>query len=196
MNEYRKVIDVRRRELGAWCLQDWDELAELAPHIERVQPRTVVEIGSCEFGWPYLMAPYFALGALIVGIDPLTKLIIRRDRVDATMARLRSQGFAVEFLHGRSDDDWVMGFVQGIAEINRVDVLHIDGAHDYDTCRQDWLDYSGYVRAGGLVIFHDVRSRAAGEKVFQVWDEIRAEGKYKTTEIGKLARVGIGIVEI
>ena len=194
--DYLTEINIRRRTLGAWCLQDWNELAQLAERVDAMRPKVVVEIGSCEFGWCYLLAPYFAKGATVVGIDPLTKAIIRPEKVDEVRGKIKAEGYDIRFLEGRSDDDEIMKRLRWILGERSIDLLHIDGAHDYEAVLADWRDYSGLVRKGGLVAFHDVNSRAAGEKVYRVWDEIVESGRFKTEVFGDLKRVGIGLVEI
>ena len=192
----REVIDARRKSLGAHCLQDWAELAELAVWIDALKPRVVVEVGSCEFGWGYIMAPFFSPQATLVGIDPMTKPIIRREKMDAVIAKLRDEQFTVAHIEGHSDDNDVMRELVRILGGRKIDLLHIDGGHDYDTVSDDWREYSGYVRSGGIVAFHDVRSRAAAEQVYRVWDEIVQSGRWETELIGNQNRVGIGIVRI
>tara|TARA_Y100000310_G_scaffold291828_1_gene320069 strand:- start:4823 stop:5455 length:633 start_codon:yes stop_codon:yes gene_type:complete len=36
-----------------------------------------------------------------------------------------------------------------------ISLLFIDGAHDYESVKQDWIKYSPKVISGGIVIFHD-----------------------------------------
>ena len=196
MTDYLRMINARRRTLGAYCFQDWDELGQLAERVDAMKPQVVVEIGSCEFGWCYLMAPYFAPGATVIGIDPLVKNIIRREKVAEVRAKIKGEGYDVRFLEGRSDDDETMKRLIWILDGRKIDLLHIDGAHDYDAVMADWNDYSGLMRKGGLVAFHDVNSRASGEKVYRVWDEIVEGGRFETEVLGNLKRVGIGIVRI
>jgi predicted O-methyltransferase YrrM len=55
-----------------------------------------------------------------------------------------------------------------------VDVLFIDGDHTLDGALADWHMYGPLVRAGGLVLFHDIE--CAGEPWVRVaWDRISAE---------------------
>jgi len=39
-----------------------------------------------------------------------------------------------------------------------IDMLHIDGGHDYQTCKDDFEAWSPFVMPGGVVLFHDVIS--------------------------------------
>jgi predicted O-methyltransferase YrrM len=38
-----------------------------------------------------------------------------------------------------------------------IDLILIDGDHAEDAVERDWQDWSGFVRPGGVVIFHDAR---------------------------------------
>ena len=37
------------------------------------------------------------------------------------------------------------------------DMLFIDGGHTYDDVKQDYVNYSGFVRKEGMIVFHDIR---------------------------------------
>lgn len=39
----------------------------------------------------------------------------------------------------------------------RIDVLFIDGDHDFDACYADLVNYAPLVKLGGLILVHDVR---------------------------------------
>ena len=41
-----------------------------------------------------------------------------------------------------------------------LDFLFIDGDHSYAGVKQDFEKYSGYVKRGGLIAFHDIRPQA------------------------------------
>lgn len=41
-------------------------------------------------------------------------------------------------------------------QVDRLDVLFIDGDHSYEGVKADWDAYKGFLRRGSIVIFHDV----------------------------------------
>jgi Methyltransferase domain len=43
-----------------------------------------------------------------------------------------------------------------------VDLVFIDGDHELESCRLDWELFSGWVRPGGVVVFHDARQDKPG----------------------------------
>lgn len=52
-----------------------------------------------------------------------------------------------------------------------IDVLFIDGAHWYEGVKDDWNNFSPFVKKGGWVVFHDCDETSPG--VVQVFDEIK-----------------------
>lgn len=69
-----------------------------------------------------------------------------------------------------------------------IDILLIDGAHDYDNCKADYLNWEPFVKEGGLILFHDPLWFHKGvSKVF--WDEV-----HYPKAILPLSKSGMGIV--
>jgi predicted O-methyltransferase YrrM len=56
-----------------------------------------------------------------------------------------------------------------------VDLLHIDGYHTWQAVTHDLRTYKSLVRPGGLILFHDVRSRFPGMRRFWRWIAWRYE---------------------
>jgi predicted O-methyltransferase YrrM len=38
----------------------------------------------------------------------------------------------------------------------RIDLLFIDGAHDYDSVKADWESYKAFLDIGSVIVFHDI----------------------------------------
>lgn len=70
---------------------------------------------------------------------------------------------------------------------NTIDFLFIDGDHSYSGVKQDFEQYSQFVKHGGLISFHDIqiskRHHDRNVYVGEFWQELKASGKYKTSEI-------------
>jgi len=206
MTDYEEIVKTRMVEIGAnngkpgstaACLQVESEMVWLAPFIDRLKPKVILEIGIYKAGWPYVLAPFFAEGAHVVGIDSFQRHGWRSDDgrkdLDARIAILRDQGFVVDVIEGRSDDETVLANVSLCLRRTDADVLHIDGAHDYNSVRADWLTYSPFIREGGLVVFHDIGTQTSQMQVKQYWDKQIAP-HYTTHAFCE--KNGIGIVEI
>lgn len=54
----------------------------------------------------------------------------------------------------------------------KVDILFIDGAHDYNGVINDWKNYNGFVNSGGYIIFDDYNDYEYSPEVKPAVDEI------------------------
>jgi predicted O-methyltransferase YrrM len=57
----------------------------------------------------------------------------------------------------------------------RVDILFIDAGHTYDDVKQDFEMYSGLVKPGGFICFHDIEDHSTTNpacKVDEFWKEV------------------------
>jgi len=54
----------------------------------------------------------------------------------------------------------------------KVDILFIDGAHDYNGVINDWKNYNGFVNSGGYIIFDDYNDYKYSPEVKPAVDEI------------------------
>lgn len=54
----------------------------------------------------------------------------------------------------------------------KVDILFIDGAHDYNGVINDWINYNGFVNSGGYIIFDDYNDYKYSPQVKPAVDEI------------------------
>jgi predicted O-methyltransferase YrrM len=62
----------------------------------------------------------------------------------------------IRMLVGYSGD-----FASGFA--GKIDLLFIDGNHDYQAVSKDYRDWTPLVEVGGIVAFHDVTFKPAGD---------------------------------
>lgn len=194
--EAREIIDQRWKTVRAYCLQDKDELAQAAVRVSALNAERVLEIGTCEGGWLWVMAPFFKTNATLIAIEPMLKNIIRPQQLEELFARL-ALGYSTHLIKHKSQSAEAYAEVKDALRELTLDVLHIDGAHDEETVWADYKRYGPLVRRGGLILFHDVKSRAAAEKVYKVWDVLRADPALKTSTISMCDnRVGIGVLEV
>ena len=54
----------------------------------------------------------------------------------------------------------------------KVDILFIDGAHDYKGVISDWKNYNGFVNSGGYIVFDDYNDYKYSPEVKPAVDEI------------------------
>jgi O-antigen biosynthesis protein len=56
-----------------------------------------------------------------------------------------------------------------------VDLLHIDGSHDYDAVTHDYQNWRGKLSDQGVVLFHDTTEKQRGFGVHRLWAELAAQ---------------------
>lgn len=125
--------------------------------------RTAVEIGVYEGSSAIVLCRALGPEATIHLIDPFTGNALRpgwRGSEAATrrvLARAAGRHGPLIRWHVEPSEGAAAGWSEPI------DLLFIDGDHAEAACRLDWRLWSGWVRPGGAVVFHDARQgRPAG----------------------------------
>jgi len=54
-----------------------------------------------------------------------------------------------------------------------IDVLFIDGGHEYEEVKDDWDNFSPFVKKGGVVYFHDCDATSPG--VVKLFEELKGK---------------------
>lgn len=76
-------------------------------------------------------------------------------------------------------------------EDGSIDLLHIDGAHDYESVRDDYLSWKSKISSRGIVLFHDIAVKDNGFGVYQLWDEIKQDNPGRCLEVDFSNGLGI-----
>lgn len=83
-------------------------------------------------------------------------------------------------------------FTEALPKVrHKIDLLHIDGSHDYDSVKTDWENYSKKLRKDAIVLFHDTMVPNFGvRQLFQEIQQEHPEWKYENRE----ESYGLGII--
>jgi len=126
----------------------------------------IVEIGAA---WGYSaskMAEVAQAGVLIVTIDPWTlsknkQQPAREKLFHETIAPYKNRILPIKAFSQDVDREKLF---EETLKGKRIDLLFIDGDHSFEGCSRDYELFGDYVKAGGLLIFHDYTYWAGVDK--------------------------------
>lgn len=198
-----EAVDFALNRFGGFLrpTQVTSEILGLGNIIERLKPRTVLEIGTSKGGTLFIWARLAAKDAHLVSVDlPGGENNWAYPRWKEPLYRkFASKMQTIDLLRGNSHSEEMLAAVKEVLHGKDLDFLFIDGDHSYEGVRSDFLLYRSLVRKGGLIAFHDIvvglPENVGGVPVF--WREIKRE--YRHTELIKDPRqggYGIGILYV
>ena len=164
-----------RQAMAYGASQDPWELTAAMKLAAEVNPEIIVEIGCDRGGTLYA---WRALCDRVYGIT----LEDNGPGTGGSGLGLYSHGAVICI--GDSHDGASLRNLAGLLAGDPVDVLFLDGDHSAYGVRQDLAMYAPLVRAGGLILLHDIDSVPdvfCPVEVKQVWPELKA--RYATEEI-------------
>ncbi len=105
----------------------------------------------------------------------------------------------LECLRGNSHSSEIKNNFSASLNGRKLDFLFIDGDHSYAGVRQDYLDYSPFVKKGGLIAFHDIvrRDGSSDIEVWKFWQELKQQDISAVEFIENAEgrrKIGIGVV--
>lgn len=144
--------------------QQW-EFQKLLDIYEKLGPRVILEIGSAEGGSLYQFMKHSPPGGLFVSVDSTFC-------IDQWQVWIEKFNHTFHAIVGDSIAPDIIDKVKFVAP--KVDFLFIDGGHDYEHVKSDFLNYGPLVRSGGLIVLHDIIHSSYG--VYKLWSEFRRCG--------------------
>ena len=152
------------------------EITALAKAVDRMAPKTILEIGTARGG------------TLLIWASIASELVVSCDLEDKSIQAdlLRAfpppgSGCRVELVCGDSHEEAFKEHIKNVLDGREVDFLFIDGDHTLDGVTQDFEMYSPLVRSGGLVAFHDIAENQVLEtnNVFPLWQRLKKEYEHE-----------------
>jgi predicted O-methyltransferase YrrM len=163
--------------------QKMRELRSVVSLLQRRRLHTVIEIGTLKGGTLWLWCQLATPDAVILSLD-LPGGEFGGGYQTKDLVRFRSYAHEKQSLHFlRSDShkretrDEVTKKLNGRA----VDLLFLDGDHRYKGVKQDFAMYASLVRAGGVVLLHDIlpHPQVPTCGVDRFWQELKIHFKHK-----------------
>lgn len=129
--------------------------------IQKIQPTVTVELGV-DWGYSsFVMA--LCQKNTVYGIDcfDISKHSLRKD-IDYQFVLDVKQKLKLNNL------EIIKGFFNDVAKTwdKEIDLLHIDGLHDYDNCKNDCDTWAPLLKENGVILFHDTVSNPDGVGLF------------------------------
>ena len=188
----RTQVAAEALRLGA--SQDLTELADAIEMIEGLEPAVVCEIGCDRGGTLYA---WRQVCPLVLGITTADNSY----ESGGSGQPLEPHGAVVHIgdSHDPASRAWLVDQLACCANpavAHALDALVLDGDHQVDGLRADLADYGPLVRAGGLILIHDIGYTADPRaQVWQIWPELAR--RYQTGEIRNPAGgYGWGVIEV
>ena len=175
-------------------LQKRSEIISLAKAVAALKPKLILEIGTARAGT--LLVWSSLASEKVFSCD-----LVHRDAQRPLLEALPPPGSTcqVKLLTGNSHES---AFKQRVARElggRKVDFLFIDGDHTESGVAQDYNDYKEFVRAGGIIAFHDIVESQPfpDNQVYHFWKKLKP-GQVSEEFINdpKQCGFGIGIIRV
>lgn len=125
------------------------EILAFLDFVKAQNPKYVCEIGTADGGTNFLLSQALPSVELMIGVDLFVKNKFK-------LSHFSRSSQDIQFLNGSSYDDNTVNKFKQILGDRQLDLLFIDGDHNYEGVKQDFLKYRHFVREGGIIIFHDI----------------------------------------
>jgi predicted O-methyltransferase YrrM len=173
-----------------------EEMVSLLEDVKRLNPKRILEIGTCKGGSLYLWTRIAQSDATIVSVDlPGGKFGGGYSRLRTPIyKRFARRGQRLHLLRTNSHLTDTLENVKRLFGGSEIDFLFIDGDHTYEGVKRDWEMYSTLVRKGGLIAFHDVAGNYGETQAKRCWDAIKGDFTHREYLAHPEGLYGIGVL--
>jgi len=182
------------------AVQHRDEIIELVRLVQNLEPKTVVELGTDKGG------TFFLWCRLLKKINKIASIDLPDGRFGGGYHNRRiklymhflfdNPNISALFLRNDSHDPTTKDALIKWLKLDKIDFLYIDGDHTYSGVKQDFEMYSALVRPGGIIAFHDIRTKGNGHEVYKYWNDLKENFKYSEITQNPSGSMGIGIIRV
>jgi len=170
------------------------EIESLAHAVSQLNPKNILEIGTCD------------AGTLFIWANIATKKVITCDLFGNKHRSKFYESFPppdsecrVRTMIGNSHDSSFKSKIHDELNGELVDFLFIDGDHTEKGAEQDFNDYSGLVRPGGIIAFHDIvkNQPTPNNQIYYLWERLKKN--HDVTEFvddHEQCGFGIGVINV
>jgi predicted O-methyltransferase YrrM len=170
------------------------EILNFLKVLNKIKPKSVLEIGTANGGTLFLFSRIASKDALIISIDlpkgrfgggyPKWKIPLYK-----SFALPKQQ---IHLIREDSHNKVTLEKVDAILNGDKIDFLFIDGDHTYEGVKKDFRMYSSLVNKNGIIAFHDivVHPPETGCDVSKFWNKIKS--RYENVEIVEDWNQGFG----
>lgn len=161
-----------------YIVQDREEFYWLVSQVEGLNPKGIIEIGVENGGTARFWLEVLGRGGIAIGIDHWPGV---KTQIEPSLRKIANEkGIEFHIICAPSELPDTIGEVANILKGREVDFLFIDATHTNVAAKSDF-NYSKFVRAGGLVGFHDILGNYA-----EFWNSLsgRKEIMHNTLSTG------------
>ena len=197
---HRERADLVAEVVPGGAHQRAEEITAFLELVESRRPTRIMEIGVADGGTNVLLTRSAPSVSLVIGVD--TRL-----RFPRLLRAVCPPTVDLRLIEGSSQSPSVVAAVVDALGDHQLDVLFIDGDHEYEGAMGDYRTYRHLVRPGGLIAFHDIieDGRARGGPptiaytgdVPRVWRELKAKAErtWEFVDGPDQDGCGIGVLE-
>lgn len=127
-------------------------------NLEKIMPKTIIEIGSWEGGTLSLWEEILRNSSgdkILIAIDPDPQPLFFERYNAKYINKLKDEGIMFHFIKGKSQDESTMAAIKEILGTTLPDFIYIDG--DHEIMYEDFMKYFPLLREGGMVGIHDFK---------------------------------------
>lgn len=159
------------------------ELLSLQYLLADTELKLVLELGTAEGGTAALWAMMLEADGSVISVDS-------KKRADRLYKGTYLDDKIIE-VYGNTHEEATRDVVTKILNGNKIDFLFVDADHTHNGVEADFMDYSKFVKPGGIIAFHD-----SARMVRAFWDYIKTQYmSWEILHIKEPSHNGIGVIK-